>query len=176
MSYDLKLFRVAKGEGAELTYRQLIEQEESETAHLDDYLKRSVSNEARGEMRRLADALKSWRPNFQEFEPKFPLPWIELNEEDLLVQIQVYETGAGISVPYFGERGRELMECVVGCMRVLGTSAGLVAYDPQLGRIVGPSDLDAMVVQYGKVNEVFPGGLAQDESGVAGRGPWWKFW
>jgi hypothetical protein len=104
------------------------------------------------------------------------LPWIELNEEDLLVQIHVYETGAGITVPYFGERGRELMECVVGCMRVLGTSAGFVAYDPQLGRIVGPSDLDAMVAQYGHVNEVFPVVIAHDESGVAGRRPWWKFW
>jgi hypothetical protein len=156
LSYDLKLFHVVEDEGAELTYQRLIEQEESETAHLEEYLKRPVSNEARGEMRRLAEALKSWRrPTFQEFEPKSPLPWIELIEEDLWVQIHVYETGAGITVPYFGERGRELIDCVVGCIRVLGTSAGSVAYDPQLGRIVGPSDLDAMVTQYGHMSEVF---------------------
>jgi hypothetical protein len=96
LSYDLALFHVTAGIDVKLAYQQLLEQQESEIAEQGDWLKRPVSESARAEMRRLADALRSWRSELREFQAKSPLPWIELDDEELEIQIHIYEQTVSI--------------------------------------------------------------------------------
>lgn len=124
----------------------------------------------------MADALRSWRPELLEFQPKSPLPWIELDDEDLQIQIQIYEESAGITMPYFRERAQEMMECVVGCAEIVKAAGGYVAYDPQLGRTVGKADLKDMLAQYCSMDKQrLDFSAHRSKSSTAGK-PWWKLW
>jgi hypothetical protein len=177
VSYDLTLFRVPEGADAAQTYHELLARQERETGDLDSWLKRPVPEPVRAEMRRVADALKTWRPALEEFQPKSPLPWIELNDEDLAVQFCICERTVGVTMPYFGERAQEMMECAAGCFEILNSLGGFVEYDPQLGRIVTTADLGDMVAVYRRVDRELPGivaGVRQSASAAAK--PWWKVW
>lgn len=175
MSYDLTLFAVSDGADAVLTYQELLAQEERESSDLDAWLKQPVPESARAQMRRLADALKAWRPALEEFHPKSPLPWIELNDDDLLLQFSIRQRTVGITMPYFGERAQEMMECATGCVETLKAAAGYVAYDPQLDRIVTAADLGDMVTEYRRMDREFPE-VAASQSAHATKKPWWKLW
>jgi len=177
LSYDLTLFHVTEGVDVELAYRQLMERQESEIIQQEDWLKRPVSESARTEMRRLADALRSWRPELREFQPKSPLPWIELDDEQLEIQIHVYEQTVSITMPYFREPVQEMMKCVAGCLQIVEATADYVAYDPQLGRIVAAADLGEMVAQYRYMGKARAGILPHTtQSSTPARKPWWKIW
>lgn len=177
MSYDLTLFQVPNGIKAELAYQELMAQQERETADLDSWLKRPIAEPARAEMLRLSVALTSWRPTLEEFQPKSPLPWIELNDEDLQVQFEVFERSVAITMPYFRERAQEMMECATGSFEVLRAAACYIAYDPQLGRIVTGADLATMVTRYRLMDRELPGILAEQRRALAAaKKPWWKVW
>jgi hypothetical protein len=177
MSYDLTLFRVPEGTDPSLAHQQLVEQQESDSADLDSWMKRPVPGARRSEMERMASVLKSWRPRLDEFQPKSPLPWIELNDEDLQLQFLVYDATVDVTMPYFRDRAQEMMECVTGCFEALNAAAGYRAHDPQLGRIVTAADLKEMVARYREMDRALPEILSQSrESLTARRKPWWKFW
>jgi hypothetical protein len=178
LSYDLTLFHIPDGINAERAYQELMAQEERETANLDSWLKRPVAEPARAEMRRLADMLKLWRPSLEEFQPQSRLPWIELNDDDLQVQFEVYEGTVAITMPYFRQHAQEMMECATGCFGILEVAAGYIAYDPQLGRIVNTGDLNEMVTQYRRMDRELPGIVADynPQPSVAPKKPWWKVW
>ncbi len=93
------------------------------------------------------------------------MPWIELNDEDLQVQFSIFDNGVGITMPYFSDRAREMMECVTDSFAPLKSAAGYCAYDPQLGRAVTAKDLDDILSQYQAVPQL-----------IAVKKPWWKFW
>jgi hypothetical protein len=113
-------------------------------------------------MERLADAVTSCWPSFVRFQPPSPLPWIELNDEDIQIQFSVYEQTASITIPYFGEPTDQLMRCIRCCLRASREECGYIAFDPQLGRVVTVDDLDQ---------------IAQLYRGMALKAkPWWKFW
>ena len=177
MSYDLTLFRVPKDADSSLAYQKLIEQQESESADLDAWMKHPVPDERRAEMERVASALQSWRPSLEKFRPASILPWIELNDEDLQLQFEVYETMVSATMPYFRDRAQEMMECVTDCFEILKTATGYIAYDPQLGRIVTAADLKEMVARYQEMDRALPEILAQSLGSVnAKKKPWWKIW
>jgi hypothetical protein len=87
-------------------------------------------------MQQLADALRARWTAFVQFEPKSPLPWIELNDEDLQVQVEVYEESVSITMPYFRERTTVMSDCIGRCIQVCHEHRGYAAFDPQLGRAV----------------------------------------
>jgi hypothetical protein len=177
LSYDLALFRVPDGVDPSLAYQQMMEQQESEGADLDAWIKRPVSDAARAEMRRIVGVLKSWRPALEEFRPTSPLPWIELNDEDLQVQFQVYDGNAGVTMPYFRDRAQEMMVCMTGCFEPLNVAAGYTAYDPQLERVVTSTDLNEMVALYRGMDRALPEILAQSSDSLSGKKKsWWKPW
>jgi hypothetical protein len=177
LSYDLTLFRVPDGTEPSLAYRQIVDQQEIESADLDAWMKRPVPDSQRAEMERLASALESWRPALERFQPTSPLPWIELNDEDLQLQFEVYEAMVSITMPYFRDRAEEMMKCATDSFDVLKSAAGYVAYDPQLGRIVKPTDLNEMVARYRNMDCALPEILDQSrESLRARRKPWWRLW
>jgi hypothetical protein len=177
MSYDLTLFRVPEGTDPSLAHQQLVEQQENDSADLDSWMTRPVPGARRAEMERIASVLKSWRPMLEEFQPKSPLPWIELNDEDLQLQFLVYDATVDVTMPYFRDRAQEMMECVTGCFEALNAAAGYRAYDPQLGRIVTAADLKEMVDRYREMDRALPEILSQShESSTARTKPWWKIW
>jgi len=132
VSYDLTLFRVPEGIDGSLAYQHITERQERDSADLDAWVKRPVARERRAEMERIARVLKSWRPALEEFQPESPLPWIELNDEDLQLQFEICEETVAVTMPYFRDRAQEMMECATGCFETLGAAAGYSAYDPQL--------------------------------------------
>jgi hypothetical protein len=177
MSYDLTLFRVPDGTDASRAFEQMMERQENEIADIDAWMKRPISDAARAEMRRIAGVLKTWRPALEEFLPKSPLPWIELDDDELQVQFAVYDGTVGVTMPYFRDRAQEMMECATGCVQPLNTAARYSAYDPQLGRVVTVADLDEMVALYRGMDSKLPGILAQfPESLPTKKRPWWKLW
>ena len=177
MSYDLTLFRVPEGTDPSLAHQQLVERQESDSADLDARLKRPVPIAQRAEMERLASVLKSWRPALERFQPKSPLSWIELSDENLQVQFEIYDAAVSVTMPYFRERAQEMMECVTGCFETLNDAAGYSAYDPQLGRFVTAADLKEMVASYREMDRALPEILSRGrESLTARKKPWWKIW
>src|SRR3954447_20482666 len=121
-----------------------MEQQEHESADLDTWMKRPVTDEARAEMQRIAGMLKSWRPSLEEFRQESPLPWIELNDHELQVQFEIFDGTVAVTLPYFRDRAQEMMECVTGSFETLYAAARYSAYDPQLGRLVTSADLNEM--------------------------------
>jgi hypothetical protein len=176
LSYDLKLFRVPEGSDACLVYQQITERDEANCADLNEWLQRPVPESVRAEMRRIADVLKCWRPALEEFRPASPLPWIELNDEDLSVQFEIYDGIVAITIPYFGDRVQALMECVTGCFEPLQAAAGYIAFDPQLGRVVASADLGGMMTQYQRVDDALEIPHISSEGIAGGKRSWWKFW
>jgi hypothetical protein len=177
LSYDLTLFRVPEGTDPSLAHQQLIEQQKSDSVDLDAWMKRPVPSAQRAEMERIASVLKSWRPVLEEFQPKSPLPWIELNDEDLQLQFEVYDGTVAVTMPYFSDRAQAMMEYVTGCFETLHAATGYQAYDPQLGRVVTAAVLKEMVACYREMARPLPGIVAQgSESLSPPNKPWWKLW
>ncbi len=126
MSYDLTLFQPIDGIDPKLTYQSLIEQDERQSGDLEQYLKRAVPELVRTQMQRVADTLKSRHPAFTQFQPDAPLPWIELNDEDLQVQVNISELKVDITIPYFRKGTEGMIECVRDCIEVLNHDAGYI--------------------------------------------------
>jgi len=173
MSYDLTLSRLPHGADADAAYHALMEQEEADAGDFDGRLTRSIPDSSRQEMQQLAGELKGQHPAFVQFETTSPLPHIELNDEQLQVQVIIYERTVAITVPYFRKHASSMMACIKRCIEVLNSVAGFVAYDPQLGRIVTTADIDDMVKQYRQMDSALPVILAHNR---ADKKPWWKFW
>jgi len=69
-----------------------------------------------------------------------------------------------------------MVECAASAFVIL-KSAGYIAWDPQLGRIVTEADLNDMVAQYRRMDNALPGILADLDRRPAGaKKPWWKVW
>lgn len=145
---------------------------EREEQALEEDAAEHVDETARAEIRRVAEALKVWRPELEEFVPEESRPWIDLTDENLQLQFSVGEGKVHIHMPYFREWVEEILAVVAESLRVMGEVAGYEAYDPQLERVVTSADVRAMAAQYRKVDvSVIAKGLAK-----AGKKPWWKFW
>ena len=172
MSYDLRLYPAPEGVDANAAYEQIIHREESEAVDINQWVKRVLPESSRARMQGLADALTNRWPHFEQFEPASPLPWIELNDEELQIQVSVYEQSASITMPYFRQRTTERMECLMGCLNLCREYCGYVAYDPQLGRVVTADDSDAIAAVYRGIDKHY-----QDLAGKPpDKKPWWKFW
>ena len=175
MSYDLRLFRIPEGVDAGVAFEQLSQQEEAEIVSGGDQgrLKRSLPASARVGMQQLADALRARWTAFVQFEPKSPLPWIELNDEDLQIQVQVYEESVSITMPYFRERITERIDCIRRCIQVCHDHRGYTAFDPQLGRAVTVDDCDSIAGAYRHMD---PAKLRETRGEGPAKKRWWKFW
>ena len=172
MSYDLRLFQIPDGLDIEAAYERLVQREEAETGNIDEWVRRQLPEAARVQMQQLADAIRAqWAPLIQ-FEPKSPLPWIELNDENLQLQVSVYADSVSITMPYFRERTPEVMDCIHCCIQVCQEHRGYAAFDPQLGRAVTTRDRESMTRAYHDIDDALPG--------IRGNSPpkrrWWQFW
>ena len=172
VSYDLRLLAVPAGVEVDVAYQQLIQREETEVSNVDDLVKRTLPVSSRARMQDLADLLRVRWTVFVQFEPKSPLPWIELNDEDLQVQVSVYEDSVSITMPYFRERTSEMMDCIERCIRACQEHCGYTAFDPQLGRAVTADDCDSIAEAYHQMNAALP----EIRGGSPARKRWWKFW
>jgi hypothetical protein len=171
VSYDLRLFEIRERVDAGSAYEQLMRQEEAELAGVgDEWLKRSLPASTRTRMQQLADALRARWVRFVQFEPKSPLPWIELNDENLQVQVSVYENSVSITIPYFREQVVEMMACLSSCIQVCHELRGYTAFDPQLGRAVTADDSESITRAYRSMNRTFPDPARETKS----KNSWWN--
>ncbi len=146
-------------------------EEQERLAADEEWMQRPLSDAVRTEMRSVAEALKAWRPELEEFFPEKPLPWIELNDETLMVQFSIAEDSVSATMPYYGEDANPMMECLTSSIAVLAAT-GYIAYDPQLGRAVTVADKEEMAALYAGV----PSPAVTALSIGQGKKPWWKFW
>jgi hypothetical protein len=173
MSYDLTLFRLPEGMEPSEAYQGLMDREEQRIAEPADWHQPPLSEAARAEMRRIADAVKLWRPSLDEFTPQ-SLPWIELKDLELYVQINIGEETVQIEMPYFGDNARAKMECAVGCIETVFNATGYSAYDPQADTFVTAADLERMIALYDSID---PTALSVPSTTTTQSArPWWKFW
>jgi hypothetical protein len=177
LSYDLTLFRPVEGVDPNLTYQNVVEQDAREASDLDQHLKRAIPDLARAQMQRVADVLRSRHSAFAQFEPDSAVPWIELNDEGLQVQVNISERTVGITLPYFRKDAGDMIGCVRKCIEVLNQEAGYVAYDPQLDRFVSKADFDEMVTAYRRMDRALPEIIERKTLGSGKpKKPWWKIW
>ena len=174
MSYDLRLFEIPQGVDASIAFEQLTEQEEAGIVRGGDqwWLEHPLPATTRAQMQQLADALKARCATFVQFEPKSPLRWIELNDEELQVQVEVYENSVSITMPYFRESSTDMIGCIARCIHVCYELRGYQAFDPQLGRVVTGDDRDRIAGAYHRANAAFPEVMAVHPT----KKRWWKFW
>ena len=176
MSYDLTFFKVPTGTAAKTAFQELMQEEESKAANLDDWLKQPLAEATRTHMQKLADSMRLRWPAFVQFQPAKPLPWIELNDEDLPIQVTVGEKSVSVNIPYFRQDHTKMTNCLGCCLEVIQSGAGYAAYDPQLGRIVGANDLDEIAKTYSDIDAVLPTMSGEKNKVATGKKPWWKIW
>jgi hypothetical protein len=116
--------------------------------------------------------------NWTEEEARVRFRHVELNGPDDSngIQITLYDDAADITVPYWHQPDEAT--AVIGeiwqYLTILTEDGGLVAYDPQLDRILDLStDRSEVLKRYGGVVAKIPdivGGSAPPKK------PWWRFW
>jgi hypothetical protein len=102
MSYDLTFFPSKPGLDAHAAYREHQDREEREAADYKEWIKRLVPAAERAEMERIAGALQVRHPAFERFQPEQPLPFIELDDKDLQVQVNIRADSTDVTCPTFG--------------------------------------------------------------------------
>lgn len=172
MSYDFTLFRPVPGVDPRSTYQELMQKEEEEIVNEDSEGKKPLPDSTRKEMQVLANVLNSKVPEFEQFLPAAPLPWIELNHQELQVQVSIGERTIAITLPYFRDKATNMMRLALDCVETL-EGQGFVAYDPQLDRVVTANDIEVTLEQYRQVGKAA-------RLAILGAGDkkkrWWKFW
>ena len=168
MSYDLTLFRVPDGMEASEAYEQLMEREEQRAETTVP-----LNEAALADINHLVKAILAWRPALAVGVPA-PITSIQLNDKRLEVQIEVHPDTVQITMPYFRQPVREMMECAVGCIETVHKVAGYSAYDPQADHFVTAADLEQMITRYCAVDQSEI--LIEVAKGQPPAKPWWKFW
>ena len=176
MSYDLTFFKVPAGTDATTAYQKLMQEEESKAVNLDAWLKQLLPEATRTQMQRHADSITLRWPAFVQFQPTKVLPWIELTDDGLLIQVMIGEESESITITYFQEDQKEMIDCLRGCFEVLQLAEGYTAYDPQLGRVVGVNDLDEIAKGYRGTDAVLPTMSGEKNQVVTAKKRWWKIW
>jgi len=175
MSYDLHLFRVPAGTDPIDAYRHWQDEEEKKAIAAEGEQRNVLNQEQYQQMQKIADSLKSNWSAFTQFQPEQPLPWIELDDEDLQVQVMIQPDSVEITMPYFRDRAGEMMALAAKCIKIVTQETGFLAYDPQLERLVTESDLSGMQSQYREMDRHLPD-IVQRGAGSNPARPWWRFW
>jgi hypothetical protein len=189
MSYDLHLFRCAKGADPEASARASYE------SGSEDVNPGPGDPRHEEHKKQISDALMKVNAALQPFvfdhseiaqleqiavdEARRRWRHIELNgpEDGNGIQINLHDETASLTVPYWHrhESARTVWDEIWRYLRILERDGGFRTYDPQLDRVL---DLDADVIP---VREMYAQGVTFTDSvagerNVSPRKPWWKFW
>jgi hypothetical protein len=98
---------------------------------------------------------------------------VELTDTQSGVQIELYDDGAALSIPYWhsGDAARRVLEQVWGAIEIVCRETGYEVFDPQLDRVIDVNAFDDVL-------ETYAGATARMEAMVRRevKKPWWKFW
>ena len=106
---------------------------------------------------------------------------IELNppEDDLAIQVTVYDNHVSFSIPYWyqGEKAKQLFGQLRAYIKIIRDTAGYFIYDPQAGEVFDPAEkefdgLNTYLSVSGHLDEWVNSTNAVQNS----KKPWWKFW
>ncbi len=178
MSYDLTFFTPRPG----VDVHDIVEVDEDRAPGRRD-------PKAEAMKRKVADALLAkdarlelFKPDFDEIAKLYKMPVaeaferfrdIELTDTASGMQIQLYDDGAALSIPYWhsGDAARGVLEQVWSAIEIICRETGYEVFDPQLDRVI---DVNA----FADVLETYAGATARMEAMVGRelKKPWWKFW
>jgi hypothetical protein len=117
-------------------------------ADVDEWLEAAAEEgHDAGEALRHAEAVRARRPELELGGPFGSDYQLTLPEDSgLPLDIGLYGNHASISVAYWdlGPRANDLAAIVVDVLEALHVAAGWVAYDPQQGRVVQPSEVPGL--------------------------------
>jgi hypothetical protein len=179
MSYDLTFFTPRPG----VDVHDIVEIDEDRTARG----RRDPKTEAK--KRKLADALLAHDKRLELSKPDFDaiaklhkmrvdeayerFRDLELNHTASGIQIQLYDDGAALSIPYWhsGDAARRVLEQAWSAIDIVCRETGYEVFDPQLDRVIDVNAFDAVL-------ETYAGATARMEAmvGRSPKKPWWKFW
>lgn len=111
-----------------------------------------------------------------EAEARSRYQYAELNppEGDLAIQVTVHDDHVFISIPYWytGDRADKVFSQCSEYLRVIKSTAGFFAYDPQTGGAFDPEQSELK-------NQSNYENIVRDISNIGAQAqhkPWWKFW
>ena len=175
MSYDLTLLQVPPSSTIQSAYQQWAEREEAAALRHDDPHQYLLPENTRQTLQHIADSLKTNCPSFEQFHPRSPLPWLELNEEDHNVQVMISADSVTIHLPYFDNAPQEMLRITSVCLDILTTQFGFTAFDPQLARTVTAADFADITRAYQSVPSPAKLLLQMNKTNRKPK-PWWKIW
>lgn len=188
MSYDLYCYRSASGVPDVAEAEALVEAINAAEEAGDTKPTFSDTKE------RITAALIEHNPRFERFkfdyskmaeslrisedEARLRYQHVELNspEDNLAIQLTVYDDHVCISIPYWyqGSRAHQVFSQLSKYLRVIRETAGFFAYDPQTGIAVDPQQTDLREHQhYEKVVRDLPTIAAEATKPDK---PWWRLW
>lgn len=131
MSYSFELVR-ARGADAHAAVIRRADVALSAATH--EQLHVRATKPASDAQRRLANAIRAEVPVLEVTHDS--ALHIELTAADLVVQVSVHDDGVDIALYVFPERVIEALRAAWDCMRVCRSVDQLVAYDPQIERVL----------------------------------------
>lgn len=182
MSYDFILFKPRAGEDPLITAQR--EPEEFPDSPPDPQ-KEALK-------RRVADALIAHNPELEIFqfgyeeiakydkitveEARLKYRHLELNgpEDGNGIQITLFDDEATVTVPFWheGDKAGDVLQEIWRYLEIISREAGYVVYDPQLDRIIDPSE------NFTDTLSRYSGARQQLDQAISAttKKPWWKFW
>lgn len=174
MSYDFRLFKLSEG----VTIEDAVgadEPEEGAPGPRPTMLIEGAEREA------VIATIAAFDPTAERFQGASCVEFTA-TEGDSGVQVAVYEREISATIPYWhrDEKAREILDGMLHLLGSMSRAAGLIIYDPQLGRALDPgADLDAVLSAYGHTRGAMDETMQDPEAGDGiqpERRPWWKFW
>ncbi len=178
MSYDLHFFTPRPG----VDVHDIVEVDEDRARG-----RRDPKTEAK--KRKVAEALLAHDKRLELFKPDFDqvaklhkmrideayerFRDLELNNTQSGIQIQLYDDGAALSIPYWhkGDAARRVLDQAWAAIEIVCRETGYEVFDPQLDRIIDVNAFDDVLATYASATARMEGMV-----GRAAKKPWWKFW
>jgi hypothetical protein len=152
MSYGLDLVQLPSGVDRNEAYKKILQREESLGGSIRDRLG-PIDSSKEEKKQRLARALITCRPTLKMFKRDYAriaktrsisesearrlFRNVELNEEQLSIQIVLFDDGAGVYFSFNELHGcRQALQVLWDCLEILESEGGLSTFDPQIDRVL----------------------------------------
>lgn len=179
MSYDFTAFRPAPSVSPTEAYEAMGEETDGPPKLLPMTL-----DEASSVVRELCATLwfesgyeESEMNGLAEADLDAGIEFAEVGGPQTGLEVTLFKDQVSIALPYWhkGEAAHEAFRKIDACITIFEKHAGLVVYDPQIGRAVTSGQLDASLSCYLSMTER-PTGAANASSPQGRSRPWWRFW
>ena len=172
MSYDITFIQKSEAQ----TWQEALEANEARVSALESW-NSPASDAAYAEWQRISALLLECNPGMSKHVAPHCL---ELTDDATGLQVSLFESEAGISIPYAhsNETAQPIMELVKRFALIIEEETGLVGYDGQLDRryLDSPTTAQEAGAFLGSTSHRLHEGDLLQRSNKKKRKPWWMFW